>query len=181
MVQAQAPIDVPETWDTIKYPKPIYPTYSQGKVGGALYCNNKFHCYSVQHSKPVYNLTPYRATGFGFAERSMKYVPLTHIQDRSKPKAPKVINEKTEMKKIYEASIDAIKENSKLRGKQRRRRAEEEVEIRNIERNYNNLVNKMRYEIHDLTNQTEDMIGETRYRTHQVNRLMRDHHYFMRS
>ena len=107
MVQAQ--VEVPETWDTIKHEKPIYPTFSRGKVGTALYCNNKYHCYSVHHSKPVHDVMPYRATGFGFAERSMKYIPLTYIQDRNKPASLSEVNEKSEIKKIYEKSIDLIK------------------------------------------------------------------------
>lgn len=109
MVQDQ--IEIPETWDIIKYEKPLYPTFSRGKVGTVLYCNNKYHCYSVHHSKPVYDLTPYRPTGFGFAERSMKYIPLTHVQNRFKAKRL-VNNEKSEIKRIYEKSMDAIENRS---------------------------------------------------------------------
>lgn len=172
-------IEVPETWDTIKYEKPIYPTYSRGCVGGALYCNNKYHCYSVNHSKPYYDLMPYRATGFGFGERSMKYIPLTHVQNRSKEPQPKVVNEKSEMKKIYEASMDEIKINSNIRMENQLRREHEEKEIKNVEDHYKSLVNKMRGEIYELTNKTEEMIGETRYRTHLINRTVRDNQDLM--
>lgn len=175
----KAEIEIPETWDTVKYEKPIFPTYSQGKIGQALYTTGKYHCYNVQHSKPIYNLTPYRATGFGFAERNMKYIPLTHVQDRSTPKPLKTVNEKSEMKKIYEASIDDVKMKSKLRRRDRLRQELEAVEIRNVERNYGNLVDKMRCEIHNLNNKTDEMIGEARYRTHLINRTLRNHQDLM--
>lgn len=142
MVRAEIP-EVPDTWDTIKYPKPIYPTYSRGKFGDALYCNSKYHCYSVQHSKPTYNLTPYRPTGFGYAERAMKYVPLTHVQDRTKPKTPKYINTKSEIRKIYEDGIDAVKHNANLRHERRTREAKARAEIREIELQYSGIFNKI--------------------------------------
>lgn len=173
MVDAQ--VDIPETWDTIKYEKPIFPTVSRGMNGRVLYVNNKYHCYSVLHIKPVHNLTPYRATGFGFGERSMKYIPLTHVQDRSKPKPPKVVNEKSEMKKIYENSIDKVKANIKLRYKQRMQKELDQIEINNVEREYSSLVNKMKYEIHNMSNKTSEMIGDARYRTHSINRVLRDY------
>jgi hypothetical protein len=174
MVDGKAEIEIPETWDTVKYEKPIYPTVSRGKNGSTLYNNNKYHCYGVLHIKPVHNLTPYRPTGFGFAERNMKYIPLTHVQDRSKPKPPAVVNEKSEIKKIYENSIDAVKQNCKLRRRDRLRMELDAVEIRNVERKYGNLVNKMKYEIHNLRNKTKEMIGTSRYHTHVVNRVLRD-------
>jgi hypothetical protein len=171
MVDAQD--DIPETWDTIKYEKPIFPTVSRGKNGSAVYVNNKYHCYSVLHIKPVHNLTPYRATGFGFGERSMKYIPLTHVQNRSKPKPPNIVNEKSEMKKIYETSIDTVKSNIRLRYKDRLQKELDETEIRNVERQNSNLVNKMKYEIHNMSNKTGEMIGDVRYRTHCINRVLR--------
>ena len=175
MVDVKTEIKIPDTWDTVRYEKPIYPTVSRGMNGKALYVNNKYHCYSVLHIKPVHNLTPYRATGFGFAERSMKYIPLTHVQDRSKPKPSKIVNEKSEMKKIYENSIDAVKQNIKLRRKDRLRMEMDAVEIRNVEREYSNLVNKMKYEINNLSNTTGEMIGDARYHTHSINRVLRDY------
>lgn len=173
MVQAQ--IEVPETWDTIKYEKPLYPTCSRGMFGKPLYVNNKYHCYSVYHSKPTYDLTPYRATGFGYAARAMKYIPLTHVQDRSNPKPQKVINKKSEIKKIYEASIDSIKLNAELRNENILREARDQAVARSDERNYDTLVRKMQYDIHSLTNKTEEMIGGARFRTHQINRLIDSH------
>lgn len=175
MVDVKAEIEIPDTWDTVRYEKPIYPTVSRGMNGKTLYVNNKYHCYSVLHIKPVHNLTPYRATGFGFAERSMKYIPLTHVQDRSKPKPTKIVNEKSEMKKIYENSIDAVKQNIKLRRRDRLRMELDAVEIRNVEREYSNLVNKMKYEINNLSNTTGEMIGDARYHTHTINRVLRDY------
>lgn len=156
MVQAQ--VEIPETWDTIKYEKPLYPTFSRGKVGRTLYCNEKYHCYSVLHLKPKYDLTPYRATGFGFGERSMKYIPLTHVQDRSKPKPPKPINEKSEMKQIYERSIDEIKQKCERRNDN----------LFTISR-YNEQDSSARYEIQESTTKTD---ADTRYRTHQINRIV---------
>lgn len=142
MVRVEIP-EVPDTWDTIKYTKPIFPTYSQGKFGGALYCNSKYHCYSVQHSKPTYDLTPYRAPGFGYAARSMKYVPLTHIQDRTKPKTPKDVNEKSRIRKIYEDGIDEVKLNAELRNERRIQEAKAKAEMRELELKYGGIFNKI--------------------------------------
>lgn len=160
MVQAPQ-IEVPETWDTIKRPKPIYPTYSRGKFGGALYTNSKYHCYGGNHSKPFYELMPYRAKGFAYGERSMKYIPLTHVQDRSKPKPPKVVNEKSEMKGIYEASIDKIKSRS--------RRENECQNIQNQTGSFRKRFNFPRNLVAD------EIIGSTRYRTHVINQVVK--HY----
>lgn len=131
--------EVPETWDTIKYEKPIFPTCGRGVFGGALYCNNKYHCYSVQHSKPSYNLTPYRPTGFGYAARAMKYIPLTHVTDRTTPKKPKYTNEKSKIRQVYEDGIDNVKLNAEIRNERKKARAE----IREIELKYGGIFNKI--------------------------------------
>lgn len=174
MVQAVV-IEVPETWDTIKHEKPIYPTRSRGMVGTALYCNNKYHCYSVQHAKPTYNLMPYRATGFGYAERAMKYVPLTHVQDRSKPKQKKIVNEKSEIKKIYEASMDEIKLNAELRNQHSIREAKEKVRAlkeTNCETHSRNVFGNLHHELQRLENKTEERIGKMHHRVLQMNRVI---------
>lgn len=171
--------EVPEPEEPIRYVKPIFPTYSRGCVGRVDYNNNKYHCYGVVHSKPVYNSTPYRATGFGYADRNRSYIPLSHVVDRSRPKPQKLVNEKSMIKLIYENGMDLVKANAARREAERLRFDVEDAEIRNIERNYSDLISKMRYEIHDLTNSTEEMLGETRYRAHQINRLVRDNHDLM--
>ena len=171
--------EVPEPEEPIRYVKPIFPTYSRGCVGSVGYNNNKYHCYGVVHSKPVYNFTPYRATGFGYADRNRSYIPLTHVVDRSRPKPKKLVNEKSVIKLIYENGMDLVKANAARREAERLRWDVEDAEIRNIERNYSDLISKMRYEIHDLTNNTDEMIGDTRYRAHQINRLVRDNHDLM--
>jgi hypothetical protein len=168
-------IEIPETWDKIKYTKPIYPTYSRGKMGKSLYCNNKFHCYGVVHSNPIYNLTPYKPKGFGFAEKNRSYLPLTHVQDRSHPKPSKTIYEKPRMKQIYENSIDALRANADL-GR--------EKFYNNIRRNNENCRNfplKFQYETKNLSNETNEMIGGVKYRTHLINRTLRNYHDSMRS
>jgi hypothetical protein len=172
----RAEIEIPETWDTIKYEKPIFPTTSRGKYGSTLYNNNKYHCYSVLHIKPFYNLTPYRATGFGYAERNSKYIPLSHVVDRSKSsqKPPKLFNYKSTMRRIYEREIDRVKYNAEIRNENRERRERFEVEDRNIEQSYRTLVSKMHQEVYNLDNKASEMIGDARYRTHVINRLLRD-------
>jgi hypothetical protein len=169
----QVEINIPETWDTIKYPKPIYPTYSRGKVGKYVFghCN---HCYTVTHSSPTYDLTPYRPTGFGFAERNQNYIPLSHVQDRSRPKRPRVYYEKAEITKIYENAIDTIRDKIDCTAEYLRKKNREEDEIRKIEGNYRNLVTKLKYETNDLVNNTDEMIGDVRYRAHLMNKLIRD-------
>lgn len=174
MVQPEE--EIPETWNTVKYEKPVYPTYSRGKVGGALYCNNKYHCYSVNHSKPYYELTPYRATGFGFSQRSMKYIPLTHVQNRSKLPPIKIVNEKSEMQRIYEKSINEVKLNAKHRHDSQYRKENDKIVNRHLEPCNKTLKLKLHSEIHNLMNKTEEMIGETRYRTYLINRIVRDNH-----
>lgn len=156
MVQVQAKqIEIPETWDVIKYEKPNHPTYSRGKTGKALYCNSKYHCYSVLHEKPYYDLTPYRATGFGFAERSLRYVPLTHIQDRSSQKPPKVVHEKPRMKGIYERSFEAIKRRNHpeiFEPEQRKQFVQRELPCKVV--------------------LSTEIVGTTRYRTHVISRTL---------
>lgn len=173
---APAEIDIPETWDTIKYSNPIYPTYSRGKVGTYSYCNNKFHCYSVVHSTPTYELMPYRPTGFGFAERNRKYIPLTHVQDRSPAVRENILSRKSKMMRIYESAIDEIKEKQEQRGIRRAKLERTDDEVRKIEGNYRNLITKLRYESKNLINDTDEMIGDVKYRTHQINRKLRDYH-----
>lgn len=165
MVQPnKVPIEVPETWDTIKYEKPVYPTYSRGKVGATLFCNSKYHCYSVHHSKPYYELMPYRATGFGFSERSMKYIPLTHVQNRSKVPPKKVVYEISEMDKIYNRMrMNCVRQEM------------DEKSISNIEKSNKN------HEFKDSRNKIDEFIGETRYRTHLMDRMVRDNQDMMRS
>lgn len=171
---AQAEIEIPETWDTIKYPKPIYPTYGRGKVGTHSYTNDKYHCYRVIHSSPTYDLTPYRPTGFGFAERNRDYIPLTHVQDRSHVRIRKAPYETSEMTKIYENAMDTIRDKIECTTEYLRKKNREEDEIRKIEGNYRNLVSKLKYETHDMINNTDEMIGDVRYRAHQMNKTIRD-------
>lgn len=175
MVQAaQKEIEVPETWDTIKYTNPLYPTTSRGKFGKALYVNNKYHCYSVQHSKPKFELMPYRATGFGFAERNMNYIPLTHVQDRSKPKPPEFKYDKPEIQKIYEAGIDAVKLklSAELRNDHQQKCETTVKETRNFERNQTQLVHKMQHDIETLRMKTDNMIRRNRHRWYRVHRVL---------
>lgn len=174
MVVEKKEIEIPETWDTIKYEKPIFPTYSQGKVGGYGYCNNKYHCYSVQHSKPTYNLTPYRPQGFGFAERNRNYIPLSHVQYRNRPAEKKSRYPKPQMTKIYEDAIDTIRDKIEITTEYLRRKNRENDEIRKIDGNYRNLITKLKYETNDMINDTDEMIGDVRYRTHLMNRMIRD-------
>lgn len=150
-VQAQE-IEIPETWDTIKYEKPIHLTYSRGKTGKVLYCHNKYHCYGVLHEKPFYDLTPYRATGFGFAERSLRYVPLTHIQDRTNPKPQEAFTEKPRMKKIYESSLDSIWRKN-------------HPEIFESEQ-------RVTRELPSKVVLSTEIVGTTRYRTHVISRTI---------
>jgi hypothetical protein len=173
---ATAEIESFDTWEPIKYKKPIYPTYSRGKVGRSLYCNNKFHCYGVVHSKPTYDLTPYRPTGFGYAERNRKYIPLSHVQDRSNPAVREnILSRKSKMMRIYEDAIDEIKERQQQRCDIRRTKERTDDEIRKITGNYRNLVTKLRYESKNLINDTDEMIGDVKYRTHQINRILREY------
>lgn len=174
MVAEKAEIEIPETWDTIKYTKPIYPTYSRGKVGTYSYTNDKYHCYRVIHSKPTYDLTPYRPTGFGFAERNQNYIPLSHVQDRTHVRIQKAPYDKSEMTKIYENAMDTIRDKIDCTTEFLRNKNREADEIRKIEGNYRNLVSKLKYETHDMINNTDEMIGDVKYRTHQVNRVIRD-------
>lgn len=148
--------DIPETWDVIKRKNPIHPTCSRGKFGSALYCNNKYHCYSVNHSKPRYELMPYRATGFGFGERSMKYIPLSHVEDRTIPKPAKLPCKGAGMKRIYDANMQALQctEADVECGAPRKtlQSFREERELKRLE-----------------------AAGYERYRVHLINRLLRDH------
>lgn len=181
MVATVAEIEIPETWDTIKYTKPIYPTYSRGKVGSSLYCNNKFHCYGVVHSKPTYNLMPYQPTGFGFAERNRKYIPLTHVQDRSPPGRENILSRKSKMMRIYESAIDEIKQKQEERGGYRAKNVKTDDEVRKIEGNCRRLVTKLTYEAQNLTNDTNELIGDAKYRIHQINKKLRNYNeYVMR-
>lgn len=172
---ASTEIDIPETWDTIKYKNPLYPTYSRGKVGTYSYCNNKFHCYGVIHSKPTYDLMPYRQTGFGYAERNRNYIPLSHVQDRSPRVRENILSRKSKMMRIYEDAIDEIKQRQDRRGTVRMTKERTVDEVRKIEGNYRNLANKLRYESQSLVNDTDEMIGDVKYRTHMINRTLRDH------
>lgn len=73
-----AKLEIPETWDTVKYKRPLYPTFSRGKIGVIVYSNSKYHCYGVRHSEPFSNLTQCRERkGFGFCARSRKCFPFT--------------------------------------------------------------------------------------------------------
>lgn len=174
MVEKKVEIEIPETWDTIKYPKPIYPTYSRGMTGGYAYCNNKYHCYSVVHSKPTYDLTPYRPMGFGYAERSRNYIPLTHVKNRSFPPKEKITYEKSEMTKIYEDAIDTLRDKIECTTEYLRKKNREADEIRKIDENFRNIITKLKYETNDLMNNTDEMIGDVRYRTHQINRMIHE-------
>lgn len=167
--------EIPETWDTIKYTKPIYPTCSRQRFGTYSYSNNKYHCYRVVHSAPTYNLMPYRPTGFGFAERNSKYIPLTHVQDRSGGKRENILSEKSKMMKVYEKTLDEIKQKQEFRRNFDMKQQREAGEIRTMDGNYRNLVRKLKYETKNLINDTDEMIGECRYRTHQINRTVRDY------
>lgn len=172
--------DIPETWDTIKYPKPILPTYSRGKVGKYSFTNHKYHCYTVIHSSPKYDLMPYRPTGFGFAERNRNYIPLTHVQDRTPLPKEKVYYEKPVIDTIYLNALDEIKLNQQLRGVRRMKKEREVDEIRKIEGNYRNLITKLKYEARNMINNTDEMIGDVKYRTHQINRLVRNYNDLMK-
>lgn len=159
-------VEIPETWDTIKHIKPIYPTCSQQKFGGASYCNDEYRCYSVKHSKPTYNLMPYQPEGFGYGERAMKYIPLTHVQNRIRPSSSltKRLREKSFMRQVYENSIDAIKK------KQDRSWLEEPQEVSS--RKQDRLRDKFRYELGNLRNKTDEFIGDTKYRIFKINRTI---------
>lgn len=175
MVVENKELEIPETWDTIKYKNPIYPSYSRGKLGGYAYCNNKYHCYGVIHSKPTYDLTPYRPMGFGFAERNRNYIPLSHVQNRSEPRTVKKLYEKQEMTKIYEEAIDTIRDKIECATEYLRKKNREDNEIRKIEGNYRNLIAMMlKYETKDLINDKDEMIGDVRYRTHKINQMVRN-------
>ncbi|KAG5678763.1 hypothetical protein PVAND_008407 [Polypedilum vanderplanki] len=167
--------DIPETWDTIKRKNPIHPTYSRGKIGTYSFSNNKYHCYRVIHSSPTYNLMPYRPTGFGFAERNRKYIPLTHVHDRSGGKKENILSRKSQMMTIYENTINEIKERQELNREHKVKKEREEGEIRKIENNYRKFISKLKYEAGNLSNDTDEMIGDVIYRTHRINRLVRDY------
>jgi hypothetical protein len=157
----QAEIEIPETWDTVKYEKPIYPTCSRGKFGQALYCNNKYHCYGVQHELPFYNLTPYRPTGFGFGEKSLRYVPLTHIVDRTTPPSLKPAQVKYEARIIYESAMDTLRFKRLARDDRHVRKIVGDVRERNS-KNWRLLA--------------DAIVGQTRYRTHKINQLVAHYH-----
>lgn len=167
-------LEIPETWDSIKYEKPKYPTYSRGKIGAYAYCNNKYHCYSVVHLKPTYDLTPYRPTGFGFAERNRNYIPLSHVQYRNVPPKPRSFYRKPDMIKIYEDAFDTLRDKINCTTEYLRKKNREENEIRKMNGNFRNFVTKLKYETNNLINDTDEMIGDVRYRTHKVNRMIRD-------
>lgn len=180
MATEKAEIDIPETWDTIKYTNPIYPTYSRGKVGTYSYTNDKYHCYRIIHSSPTYDLMPYRPTGFGFAERNRDYIPLSHVQDRTHVRVKNLPYEKPEMTKIYENAMDTIREKIDCTTEYLRKKKREESETRNIERNYRNLISDLKYETDDLINNFDDAINDVKYNTHQINQLIRNGQEIMR-
>ena len=151
-------IQVPETWDSVKYQNPIYPTYSRGKFGKPLYYNNKYHCYSVEHSKPFYDVTAYQAPGLGFAERNAKYVPLTHIHDRTTPKPLKFSYHGSQIQQIYNSSLASI---------QCRQCAEEKVEPEESCRRYRTYDDESRRKVQEAS-------GYERYKVHLINKLLRD-------
>jgi hypothetical protein len=157
--------EIPETWDTIKHIKPIYPTCSQQKFGGVSYNNDKYRCYSVKHSKPTYNLMPYQPEGFGYGERAMKYVPLSHVQNNIRPASSltKRLRDKSFMRQVYENSIDAIK-------KKQGRLIEESQTTSS--RRQDRLRDKFRYELGNLKNKTDEFIGDTKYRIFKINRTI---------
>lgn len=164
MVQVIPEDEIPITFDTIKHKNPLYPTYSRGKVGKALYNNNKYQCYGVAHFKPVYDVMPYRATGFGFGERSLNYIPLTHVHDRSKTIVPRDIYEKTEIKKIYDSAIDVIKDSI---AKRDGINSKPKKQLRIVEKDYSNTRN--------------GATGDARYRAHSINRVLYDAQEIMQS
>jgi hypothetical protein len=167
--------EIPETWDVIKRKNPILPTFSRGKVGTYSYSSSKFHCYRVVHSKPTYDLMPYRATGFGFAERNRRYIPLTHVQDRSGGKKENILSRKSQMMTVYHNALDEIRQRQELNRERKAATKSENDVIKRIEGNYRKLLDKLRYEAGNLTNNTDEMIGDVRYRTHRMNRLVRDY------
>jgi hypothetical protein len=153
----QAEIEIPETWDTIKYEKPINPTCSRGMFGSTLYNNNKYHCYGVLHIKPHYDLTPYRATGYGFGEKSLRYMPLTHVHDRTKPKPLRPVNKKSKTKEAYEIALEHFRARYRIEDPAPKNIPDSVIRERNS-RDFRLLAN--------------GVVGQTRYRTHQVNLMV---------
>lgn len=149
--------EIPETWDTIKHSKPVYPTYSSGKFGKALYCNDKYHCYSVLHIKPFYELMPYRATGFGFGERSLRYLPLSHVSNTSKPKSLKVKHVIPGMQQTYNQNLDSIKSKRDVKELPQQKMFQSQVQERNSQ---------------NFTMLAYGAVGESRYRSHVINRTL---------
>lgn len=153
----QAEIEIPETWDTVKYEKPIRPTCSQGKFGSTLYNNNKYHCYGVLHIKPHYNLTPYRATGYGYGEKSLRYMPLTHVHDRTKPPPQRRVNIQSEAKQAYEIALDHFRARYRIEDPAPRKIHDSTIRERNCR---------------DFRLLADGIVGQTRYRTHKVNLMV---------
>lgn len=162
-------LEIPETWDIIKYEKPIHPTCSRGVFGKAVYDNCKNHCYGVNHLKPFYVLTPYQAPGLGYAAKNSNYIPLTHVKDRSKPKLPEFKYGAYGMKKIYDANIAAVKSIKRVKA----RGFEEDS------RTFETSRGDVKAEAYDFKKEREtkrqEASGYERYNVHVINRTLRNH------
>lgn len=155
----------------------IFPTFSRGRIPKILFTER--HSYALRHAGPVRKEIEYYPKGFGIAEQ--KYLPLTHIQNRVRWISPAPSTEPSRQKKMYEYALDEIKrkqdENAQRRAfLERRKNERKELEV-----NYRNMVDTLHYRVHNLQNSTDEMIGDSKYRTHLINKILRDHSDYMRT
>lgn len=154
----------------------IFPTFSRGRIPKILYTER--HSYALRHTGPVRKEIEYHPRGFGIAEQ--KYVPLTHIENRIRWIDPAPSTDPSRQKKMYEYAMDEIKRKQEERDRSQAFLEKRRNDRRELEVNYRNMVDTLYYRTHNLQNMTDEMIGETKYRTHLINKTLRDHSDFMR-